>query len=172
VRFCSLGSGSSGNATLVEAHDGTRTVRVLVDCGLTLRELTRRLAERDCLPSQLDAVFVTHEHSDHIGCASALMRKHGVTVYMSEGSWRGFAREHAPPAALRFARDGETIDLGALHASPCSSRSPTAGTAWACSPTPAASPTALSPSCSDAPRCCWSATTTSRCWPPGPTPNS
>lgn len=118
MRFCSLGSGSSGNATLVEAHDGTRTVRVLVDCGLTLRELTRRLSERECLPQQLDAIFVTHEHSDHVGCASALMRKHGVPVYMSEGSWRGFAREHAAPALLRFARDGEVIDLGALQLRP------------------------------------------------------
>jgi phosphoribosyl 1,2-cyclic phosphodiesterase len=113
LRFCSLGSGSGGNATLVEARDGQRTVRVLVDCGLTLRELTRRLALRGCTPGELDAVFITHEHSDHIGCATALMRKHAVPVWMSEGTWRGFAREHAPPPQLRFARDGETIAVGA-----------------------------------------------------------
>lgn len=113
LRFCNLGSGSSGNATLVESCCGGDTVRVLVDCGLTLRELTRRLALRGCAPGQLNAVFVTHEHSDHVGCATALMRKHAVPVWMSEGTWRGFAREHLPPALLNFARDGEAIVIGA-----------------------------------------------------------
>ena len=114
MRFCSLGSGSSGNATLIEAHDGHATQRVLVDCGLTLRELTRRLAARGCTPGELNAVFVTHEHSDHVGCVTALMRRHGVPVWMSEGTWRGFAREHAPPAQLRFARIDQVIEDG-LH---------------------------------------------------------
>ena len=113
MRFCSLGSGSSGNATLIEAHDGHAVCRVLVDCGLSLRELTRRLGERGCTPGELSAVFVTHEHSDHVGCVTALMRRHGVPVWMSEGTWRGFAREHAPPPQLRFARDGEPIAVGA-----------------------------------------------------------
>jgi phosphoribosyl 1,2-cyclic phosphodiesterase len=112
LRFCSLGSGSSGNATLIEARSGSGTLRVLVDCGLTLRELTRRLALRGIEPRQLDAVFVTHEHSDHIGCVTALMRKHGVRVWMSEGTWRGFAREHAAPASLSFARDAQAIEIG------------------------------------------------------------
>ncbi len=118
MRFCSLGSGSSGNATLVEAHDGTRTTRVLVDCGLSLRELTTRMAARGCTPADLDAVFVTHEHGDHIGCASALMRKHRTAVWMSEGTWQGFAREHAPPPQLQVARDGEPIHVGALRLQP------------------------------------------------------
>lgn len=110
LRFCNLGSGSSGNATLVEGRDALgRPVRVLIDCGLSLRELTRRLALRGCTPADLDAAFVTHEHSDHVGCVTALMRKHGTTVWMSEGTWRGAAREHAPPPTLRFARDGEPI---------------------------------------------------------------
>jgi len=113
LRFCSLGSGSSGNATLVEARGAHGpTLRLLIDCGLTLRELTRRLAERGCTPADLTAVFVTHEHSDHVGCATALMRKHSTPVWMSEGTWRATAGEHAPPPSLRFARDGEGVVLG------------------------------------------------------------
>jgi phosphoribosyl 1,2-cyclic phosphodiesterase len=122
LRFCSLGSGSSGNATLVEAAapGGGPTVRLLIDCGLSLRELTRRLALRGCTPAEIDAVFVTHEHGDHIGCVTALVRKHRTTVYMSEGTWRGFAKEHDPPPTLHYARDGEPIELrgGALQVRP------------------------------------------------------
>ena len=118
MRFCSLGSGSSGNATLVEARSGAQVQRVLVDCGLSLRELTRRLAERGCTPDDLQAVFVTHEHSDHVGCVQTLMRKHRVPVWMSEGTWRATCGEHAPPELLRFARDGEPIPLGILELQP------------------------------------------------------
>ena len=121
-RFCNLGSGSGGNATLVEAAapGGGPTVRLLVDCGLSLRELTRRMALRGCSPAELDAVFITHEHGDHIGCVTALVRKHGTAVFMSEGTWRGYAKEHDPPPSLRYARDGEPIELrgGALQIRP------------------------------------------------------
>lgn len=113
LRFCNLASGSSGNATLVESHDGCgRVVRLLIDCGLSLRELTRRLAARGCAPQDLSAVFVTHEHSDHIGCVHTLMRRHGTPTWMSEGTWQGLAREHTPPACLHFARDALPIDIG------------------------------------------------------------
>jgi phosphoribosyl 1,2-cyclic phosphodiesterase len=118
MRFCSLGSGSGGNATLIEARQGARVQRVLVDCGFSLRELSRRLAERGCLPSDLDAVFVTHEHGDHVGCAYTLMRRHQVPVWMSAGTWHSVARDRPPPAPLRIARDGETISLELLQLRP------------------------------------------------------
>lgn len=63
MRFASLGSGSRGNALVVEAG----ATRVLVDCGFGPRELTRRLARLGLTPGDLDALLVTHEHSDHIG---------------------------------------------------------------------------------------------------------
>jgi phosphoribosyl 1,2-cyclic phosphodiesterase len=116
IRFCSLGSGSSGNATLVEARSGVTTSRVLVDCGFTLRELTARLARAGVAPGELDAVFVTHEHGDHIGCALNLARRHGVTVWMSRGTWRAIGEPEWP--GLRFARDGEPIAIGDLRLQP------------------------------------------------------
>ena len=66
LRFCSLGSGSSGNATIIEATSGTTTSRVLVDCGFTARELKARLARAGLVPGDIDALFVTHEHADQI----------------------------------------------------------------------------------------------------------
>jgi phosphoribosyl 1,2-cyclic phosphodiesterase len=79
VKFCVLASGSSGNSTLL----ATDRVRILIDAGLSLRELTRRLALIDEQPERLSAVLVTHEHSDHVSGLVTLARKHRVPVYMT-----------------------------------------------------------------------------------------
>jgi phosphoribosyl 1,2-cyclic phosphodiesterase len=118
VRFCSLGSGSSGNATLIEASDGMRTTRLLVDCGFTLRELEKRLALHDLAPEHLDAVFVTHEHNDHVGCAFALLRRHGTPLWASEGTWRAACGRAALPPGTQIARNAEPIVVAALEITP------------------------------------------------------
>lgn len=117
LRFRSLGSGSSGNGTLVEAGDGLHTTRLLVDCGFNLRQLEQRLARIGLAAADLDGVFITHEHGDHIGCAHALSQRHGTRVWMSEGTWLATG---APDYAgrLHFARDGEAIALDALQLRP------------------------------------------------------
>ena len=115
MRFCSLGSGSTGNATLVEARSGTTVSRVLVDCGLSLRELEARLARAGLAASELDAVFVTHEHGDHVGCALPLAQRHGVALWMSRGTWRAIGEPEWP---VNFARDGQAIALGDLELLP------------------------------------------------------
>ncbi|WP_157265207.1 MBL fold metallo-hydrolase [Azohydromonas aeria] len=117
MRFSSLGSGSSGNATLVEAGDPARPTRLLVDCGFSLRELTRRLAVRGVAPDGIDAVFVTHEHGDHVGCALTLARRHGVRLCMSAGTWSALRQDEAP-AALHLLACGDTLDVGALQLKP------------------------------------------------------
>jgi len=116
IRFCSLGSGSSGNATVVEATSGITTTRLLVDAGFSLRELELRLERAGLAASDLDAVFVTHEHNDHIGCALALAERHGLALWMSRGTWRAIGAPE-PIERLRFARDGEVLAVGdlALH---------------------------------------------------------
>jgi phosphoribosyl 1,2-cyclic phosphodiesterase len=128
LRFSSLASGSSGNATLVEAwsRDHERPTRLLVDCGLTLRRLKAALAERGCTPSDLDAVFVTHEHSDHLGGVLALQRRHGTPVWTSAGTWAaamaraGDSRGNAGlyDATAHIAAHGQSITIGALELLP------------------------------------------------------
>ncbi len=82
MRFASLGSGSRGNATLVE-HAGTR---VLLDCGFSVRETERRLARLGRSGDELSAIVVTHEHGDHINGVGALARKYGLAVWASAGT--------------------------------------------------------------------------------------
>jgi phosphoribosyl 1,2-cyclic phosphodiesterase len=117
LRFASLGSGSSGNATVVEASSGLTTTRVLIDCGFSLKELELRLARVGLDAEGLDAVFVTHEHGDHVGCALALARRQRLPLWTSRGTWQAIG---APPLddLLHIARDGVPIAIGDLQLAP------------------------------------------------------
>lgn len=88
IRFASLGSGSRGNALLVQSG---RT-RLLVDCGFGPRVLAQRLARLGVVPEQIDAVLVTHEHSDHVAGVAALAKRHACPVYLSPGTRRALER--------------------------------------------------------------------------------
>lgn len=86
LRFKILGSGSSGNAMVVEAGSANGFTRVLVDCGLPLRQLDERLALAGLSADAIDAVFITHEHSDHIGHARQFALRWRTPVWMSHGT--------------------------------------------------------------------------------------
>ncbi|MCB1722838.1 MAG: MBL fold metallo-hydrolase [Gammaproteobacteria bacterium] len=83
-RFASLGSGSRGNATLVEAG----ATRVLVDCGYPMREFVARCERLGFDPTSLSAILVTHEHGDHMRGVGAVSRRFGIPVWMTHGTWR------------------------------------------------------------------------------------
>ncbi len=118
LRFRNLASGSGGNATLVEARrSGAATRRLLVDCGLSLRQVDLRLTAAGTAAAELDAVFITHEHSDHTGCVLRLALRTRIPVWMSEGTWQAMG-EPDLDGLLRLARDGQPIDLGNLEALP------------------------------------------------------
>ena len=84
MRIASLGSGSRGNATLVQ-HEQTT---LLVDCGFSLRETEKRLGELGLEASDIDAILVTHEHSDHIRGVATFIRKYATPLYMTHGTYR------------------------------------------------------------------------------------
>lgn len=80
--FASLGSGSRGNATLVRSEQAL----LLVDNGFTIKETERRLQRLGLSPDDLDAIVVTHEHSDHIKGVGPLARKYRLPVYATHGT--------------------------------------------------------------------------------------
>jgi len=85
LRFASLGSGSSGNCMVVEAADLLGPTRLLIDCGLKLRETERRLARLGLAPSDIHGILITHEHGDHAGCVFDFAAAHNVAVYLTHG---------------------------------------------------------------------------------------
>ena len=124
-----LGSGSRGNCTYI--GDGRRGV--LVDCGLSTRQITRRMADVGLEGAPIDAVFVTHEHADHVAAAGvldrALFKRTGARVpfYMTHGTARGL-NPKVRPTRIEELRAGSTVALGPLrisaHAVPHDTREP------------------------------------------------
>jgi phosphoribosyl 1,2-cyclic phosphodiesterase len=100
VRFTVLASGSKGNSTVVT---GGRT-RVLVDAGLSCRELFRRMRLAGEEPETLDAIIITHEHSDHVGGLAVTARKLGIPVYFTEGTHRAWMRWLTPRRQMTYAQ--------------------------------------------------------------------
>jgi len=117
LRFCCLGSGSEGNALVVEALDGFWPTRVLVDNGFNLRQLRRRLARVGLAIEELDAIVVTHEHHDHAGGVIALARRHRIPVYATAGTARACGLT-ARGCNWRPLRDGVTAAVGSLAVRP------------------------------------------------------
>lgn len=79
-----LASGSTGNSLYLE----TDKKRILVDAGLSGKKVVSLLAEVGKKPEDLDAIFVTHEHVDHIKGVGVLARKYNLDVYANEGTWQ------------------------------------------------------------------------------------
>jgi phosphoribosyl 1,2-cyclic phosphodiesterase len=108
VRVIALASGSSGNATLVSAGE----VKVLIDAGIPTKALERCLKQLSIAPSELAAIFLTHEHGDHVASAGVIARRYRVPVVANEETLReanlGKVQSELLPA-------GGTIKVGSLR---------------------------------------------------------
>ncbi len=100
MRMTVLASGSKGNSTVIAS---SRT-RVLVDAGLSCRELLRRMQVAGEDPAKLDAILVTHEHLDHVSGLAVLARKLGIPVYFTEATHRAWVRMLTPRTTMTYAK--------------------------------------------------------------------
>jgi len=88
LKVCSFFSGSSGNCTYVESDMGA----ILIDAGVSMKRIFERLSEIGREPAFIKALFVTHEHSDHILSVGAIARKLKIPVYATKNTWRAMYR--------------------------------------------------------------------------------
>lgn len=116
LRFASLGSGSRGNALVVES--GSRNTRVLLDCGFGLRELAARLARLGLCADDLDAILVTHEHSDHSAGVFKCARRHGIEVILTHGTLAAMPRDRGSLPRLRVIDSHLPLTVGDLNIHP------------------------------------------------------
>ena len=83
VKFATLASGSSGNSIFV----GTEKTKILIDAGLSGKKVEEALKDLNLSGKDIDAIFVTHEHIDHVDGIGVLSRRYDIPVYATEGTW-------------------------------------------------------------------------------------
>lgn len=82
IQFCSLGSGSKGNGTLLAFGQSL----IMIDCGFSIKETVRRLDLKGINPKQISAILVTHEHSDHVAGVAGFANKYSIPVWLNKGT--------------------------------------------------------------------------------------
>ncbi|WP_424767760.1 MBL fold metallo-hydrolase [Paenibacillus sp. sgz302251] len=113
LRFTVLGSGSTGNATIVQGKEKT----VLIDAGMSAKKLDELMRERGVTGHQLDALLVTHEHSDHIKGLGAFARKYELPIYANVATWGAMERHVGKIAAEKriYMETGEEVSFGSMR---------------------------------------------------------
>jgi phosphoribosyl 1,2-cyclic phosphodiesterase len=117
VRAIILASGSQANATYLEISGE----KVLIDCGLSYRQMVYRLKEHGRDLSGLKSVFITHEHADHIQGLRMLIKNHQPTIYLSQGTFNGLDKRYLGeinPEYFQIVKPLETLDLSGFKVIP------------------------------------------------------
>ena len=116
-KYSILASGSSGNSFYLE----TPKKKILVDAGLSGKKITGLLAEIDRKPEDLDAILITHEHSDHIKGLGVIARKHQIPVYATEGTVEALSHMNLgkmPEGIFREIHEDEPFEINDLTVNP------------------------------------------------------
>ncbi|HEU4962469.1 MAG TPA: MBL fold metallo-hydrolase [Bacilli bacterium] len=117
MRFSVLCSGSTGNAIYVEAEGA----KVLIDAGVSGKQITNSLAEVGVDAKELDALLVTHEHSDHVRGVGVMARKYNLPVYATPGTWAGMGKyvgDIAPEQQYEFTMGDGALEFAGLKIEP------------------------------------------------------
>lgn len=87
MKFCTIASGSKGNMLYIE----TKNAKVLLDIGISLREATKRVEDKDINFNDIDAIIISHEHSDHVRFLPTFVKRTNAIVYINEASFNNIS---------------------------------------------------------------------------------
>ena len=112
LEICAIASGSNGNCYYI----GNEKDAVLIDAGISCKQIVQRMKLRNLNPLKIKAVFITHEHSDHLSGARVFGNRMQVPVYLTSKTWYG-AYKNLRPDVPKFFNPGEIIEVGefAIH---------------------------------------------------------
>ena len=109
MKYCSIASGSNGNCYYVANNDDA----ILIDVGINAKHVEIRMARLGIDPSSIKAIFITHEHTDHIKGLSVFSKRYQIPVYITEGSYKG-SRLQMPEHLIHIIRSDDRIKVGSL----------------------------------------------------------
>ncbi len=114
--FCPLASGSKGNCVYL----GTGKYKILIDAGISTRAIQHRLSEINVDVADIDAILVTHEHTDHIQGLKVLAYKMGIPIFANQETAKGIVNTFHDCPKFRIFSTGETFEFGDLEIHPFS----------------------------------------------------
>jgi phosphoribosyl 1,2-cyclic phosphodiesterase len=117
LEVCVLASGSTGNAVYVASAN----TRLLIDAGLSARQIAVRLEQLGVVPESLNGICISHEHGDHVSGLRVLQKRHGIPVYTNAGTLNGIRRQpKADEISARVFQTGATFEIGDITIEPFS----------------------------------------------------
>ena len=109
MRYCSIASGSNGNCYYLAKG----TDAVLIDIGLNTKHILIRMERLGINPKSIKAIFITHEHTDHIRGLSVFSKRFQIPVYITKGSYEG-SRLHMPEHLVHIIQPDQRVQIGGL----------------------------------------------------------
>jgi len=109
MKYCSIASGSNGNCYYIANGDDV----VLVDVGLNTKHVEIRMARLGIEPQGVKAIFITHEHTDHIKGLSVFCKRYQIPVYLTEGTYKG-TKLQLPAHLVHIIKSDEAVSIGSL----------------------------------------------------------
>lgn len=110
MKYCSIASGSNGNCYYVAKDDSA----VLIDVGINNKHMHLRMGQLGILPTQVKAIFITHEHTDHICGLSVFAKKYDLPIYITQGTLDG-SKLRLPEHLVRIIKINERVRIGGLE---------------------------------------------------------